>query len=66
MMPGRSSLNISRLTLDLLLQVLLDDGDAVKGGAHFDAFERIVLEDERDAFCLGDDEHDDGAELDRG
>ena len=57
--------HFAELAFDLLLEVLLNDGDTVKGGANLDALQGIVFEDESNALCLGHDKHNNGTELDR-
>ena len=47
-----------QLSLDLLLQILLYDSDAVEGAAYVDALERVILEDKSDAFLFGHNKHD--------
>lgn len=58
--------HLTQLALDLALDEFLDDGNGVEGGVDVDVLERVGLEDEGDALLLGDDEDDDGAQLELG
>ena len=58
--------HLPELTFDLALDESFENSDRVERRAHFEGFERIVLEDEGDALLLGDDEDDDGSELEVG
>jgi len=58
--------HLPELTFDLALDESFENSDRVEGRAHFERFERIVLEDEGDTFLLGDDEDDDRSEFEVG
>lgn len=44
--------HLSKLALDLALDILLDNGDGVEGAADIHILERVCFEDEGDAFLF--------------